>query len=189
MAGRPLRNHRESQQPPGNVTSHDPEEKRKSRLKYGLLKKEWEKAMREINSKETWMLYECLEVLAEHHNKVSVHFKGRYPLTSSEQKIKQFEHELEQGKSRIAVAEKADKVIGFCKINTDADTGVLEYLVVLDRERGKGYGAAFMNWALNTFRELGIKDIDVKVVYGNEAIRFYQKYGFRERSVILTLNS
>ena len=46
-----------------------------------------------------------------------------------------------------------------------------------------------MNWALNTFRELGIKDIDVKVVYGNEAIRFYQKYGFRERSVILTLNS
>ena len=86
------------------------------------------------------------------------------------------------------MAENADKVIGFCKINTDSRPGVLEYLVVLDRERGKGYGAAFMDWALNTFQTLGINDIDVKVVYGNEAIRFYEKYGFRARSVILTLN-
>ena len=60
---------------------------------------------------------------------------------------------------------------------------------VVTSVRGKGYGAAFMDWALNTFRELGVRNIDVKVVYGNEAIRFYQKYGFRERSVILTLIS
>ena len=145
--------------------------------------------IREIHSEETGKLYECLEALAEHHNKVSVHFKGCYPLIPSEQKIKQFEHELKQGRSRIAVAENADKVIGFCKINTDVSPGVLEYLVVLDQERGKGYGASFMDWALNVFRELGIRDIDVKAVYGDEAIQFYQKYGFRERSVILTLNS
>ena len=144
--------------------------------------------MREINAEETCKLYECLEMLAEHHNKVSAYFQGCYPLTSSEQKIRQFEQELAQGRSRIAVAENDDQVIGFCKIRTDTEPGVLEYLAVLDRERGKGYGAAFMNWALNTFRELGIKEIDVKVVYGNEAIQFYRKYGFRERSVILTLN-
>ena len=144
--------------------------------------------MREINSKETGKLYECLEALAEHHNQVSVYFKGHYPQTPSEQKIRQFESELEEGRARIAVAENDGKVIGFCKINTDARPGVLEYLVVLDRERGKGYGAAFMDWALNTFQTLGINDIDVKVVYGNEAIRFYEKYGFRARSVILTLN-
>ena len=44
-----------------------------------------------------------------------------------------------------------------------------------------------MDWALSTFRKLGINKIDVKVVYGNEAIHLYEKYGFRERSVILTL--
>ena len=147
------------------------------------------KAMREINPKDTGKLFDCLEALAEHHNKVSVNFKRRYPQTPSEQKIKQFESELEEGRSRIAVVESGSKVIGFCKISANADTGVLEYLAVLDRERGKGYGAALMDWALNTFRELGIKNIDVKVVYGNEAIHFYKKYGFRERSVILTLNS
>lgn len=144
--------------------------------------------MREINPNETDKLYECLEALAEHHNQVSVYFKGHYPQTPSEQKIRQFESELEEGRARIAVAENDGKVIGFCKINTDARPGVLEYLVVLDRERGKGYGAAFMDWALNTFQTLGINDIDVKVVYDNEAIRFYEKYGFRARSVILTLN-
>ena len=144
--------------------------------------------MREINPNETDKLYECLEALAEHHNQVSVYFKGHYPQTPSEQKIRQFESELEEGRARIAVAENDGKVIGFCKINTDARPGVLEYLVVLDRERGKGYGAAFMDWALNTFQTFGINDIDVKVVYDNEAIHFYEKYGFRARSVILTLN-
>ena len=143
--------------------------------------------MREISPDETGKLYDCLEALAKHHNQVSVHFKGDYPQMPSEQKIIQFAEELKEGRSRIAVAEKDHTVIGFCKINTDGSRGVLEYLVVLDRERGKGYGAAFMDWALNAFRELGMNEIDVKAAYGNEAIRFYEKYGFREKSVILTL--
>ena len=144
--------------------------------------------IREITSKETGKLYNCLEALAEHHNKVSVHFKEQYPRTSSEQKITEFEKELEAGRSYIAVAENDTEVIGFCKINAESGTGALEYLVVLDQERGKGYGAALMDWALNRFRDLKIKEIDVKVVYGNDAIHLYEKYGFRERSVILTLN-
>ena len=45
-----------------------------------------------------------------------------------------------------------------------------------------------MDWALNKCRDLKIKEIDVKVVYGNDAIHLYEKYGFKERSVILTLN-
>ena len=69
--------------------------------------------IREINSEETGKLYECLEALAEHHNKVSVHFKRRYPVAPSGEKIIQFQSE--------------------------------------------------------------------------EAIHLYEKYGFRERSVILTL--
>ncbi len=143
--------------------------------------------MREISPGETVKLYGCLEALARHHNEVSEHFKGCYPQTPSGQKTRQFRSEMEEGRSRIAVAEKDDEIIGFCKISTDGSRGVLEYLVVLDGERGKNHGAELMDWALNTFRKLGISDVDVKVVYGNEAIRFYEKYGFRPRSVILTL--
>ena len=135
--------------------------------------------MREISPNETEKLYDCLEALAKHHNQVSVFFKGDYPQIPSEQKIVQFGKELAEGRSRIAVIENEHKVIGFCKINTDGSRGIVEYLVVLDQERGKGYGAAFMDWALNAFRKLGINEIDVKAVYGNEAIRFYEKYGDR----------
>lgn len=144
--------------------------------------------IREIHSEETGKLYECLEALAEHHNKVSVHFKGCYPQTPSGKRIKQFESELEEGKSRIAVAENDSHIVGFCKIGTDGSTGVLEILVVLDQERGKGYGTALMDWAMNTFRKLGVNEIDVKVVYGNEAVRLYEKYGFREKSIIMALH-
>lgn len=144
--------------------------------------------MREISSKETEKLYECLEALAEHHNRVSAHFKGCYPLTPFEQTVRRFAGEIEEGSSRIAVEEEGGTVIGFCKINTGGSTGVLEYLVVLERERGKGHGAALMDWALGRFRELGIRDIEVKVVYGNDAVRLYEKYGFREKSVILGLS-
>ena len=145
--------------------------------------------IREINSEETGKLYECLEALAAHHNKVSAYFKGRYPLTPSGEKIIQFKSDLEEGKSLIAVIENDRVIVGFCKIDTDGSTGVLEYLVVLDQERGKGYGTALMDWALSTFRNLGINKIDVKVVYGNDAVRLYEKYGFRERSVIMTLEA
>ena len=143
--------------------------------------------IREINSAEAGKLYECLEALAEHHNKVSIHFKGHYPRTTTKERIKQFENELEDGRSRIAVVENSSSIIGFCKISTDRNTGILEYLVVLDPERGKGYGAELMDWAMNTFRKLEVNEINVKVVYGNEAVHLYEKYGFRERSVIMTL--
>lgn len=144
--------------------------------------------IREIHSEETGKLYECLEALAEYHNKVSVYFKGCYPKIPSGQRIKQFASELEEGSSRIAVIESDRKFLGFCKISADGNTGTLEYLVVLEQERGKGYGVALMDWAMNTFQNLGVNEIEVKVVYGNEAIRLYEKYGFREKSVIMSLH-
>lgn len=144
--------------------------------------------MREIKAGEAGLLYECLEVLAEHHNRVSVYFKGRYPQTPSGEKIISFEKELEEGKTRIAVVENNTKIVGFCKIGAHDDTGILEYLVVLKQERGKGYGAALMDWALALFRELGVSNTDVKVVFGNDTIRLYEKYGFKPRSTVLRLS-
>ena len=145
--------------------------------------------MREIKAGEAGLLYECLEALAEHHNRVSVYFKGQYPQTPSGEKIILFEKELEEGITRIAVAENDTKVVGFCKIGFHDDAGVLEYLVVLEHERGKGYGAALMDWALALFRELGVRNIDVKVVFGNDTIRLYEKYGFKPRSTVLRLST
>jgi hypothetical protein len=44
-----------------------------------------------------------------------------------------------------------------------------------------------MDWALGKFEEYGVKNIEVKVVYGNDVVDFYKRYGFKEKSLILCL--
>ncbi|MBO4888095.1 MAG: GNAT family N-acetyltransferase [Firmicutes bacterium] len=59
----------------------------------------------------------------------------------------------------------------------------------LDDYRGLGYGALLIEWAINRFASHGIHDIDVKVADGNEAVSFYEKYGFKMNAHILRLSS
>jgi GNAT superfamily N-acetyltransferase len=144
--------------------------------------------MREIRSDETYKLKECLTALAAHHNKVSVNFKGCYPKTPVEETLERFSLELNNGKAYIAVIEKEEKVAGFCKVNLDHNVGVLEYLVVLEDYRGMGYGAELMEWALDRLSGFGVRDIDVKVADGNDAVTLYEKYGFKMNAHILRLS-
>ncbi len=144
--------------------------------------------MREIKPDEIRKLKECLTALAAHHNKVSVNFKGCYPKKPVEDTLEHFVLDLNEEKAHIAVIEKDEKVVGFCKINIENNVGVLEYLVVLEDFRGMGYGAELIEWALNRFSCLGVHDIDVKVADGNEAISLYEKYGFKMNAHILRLS-
>lgn len=143
--------------------------------------------IREINSSEVPELLECLSALAEHHNRVSVNFKGSYPLISHEDTLASFSASLENGTSRIAVLESPEKIIGFCKIDITDKDGYLSHLVVLKEYRGSGYGKMLMDWAMEQFRKSGVRNIELKVVDGNEAIHLYEKYGFKIKSHILGL--
>ena len=144
--------------------------------------------MREIEAKEVYKLKNCLQELADHHNNVSVNFKGCYPKQPFEETLIHFSSDLDSRKPSIAVIEEEDRVVGFCKINYVSTIGVIEYLVVSKKYRGKGYGAQLMEWALKRFEDLGIHDIDVKVADGNDAISLYEKYGFRMNAHILRLD-
>ena len=144
--------------------------------------------MKEIEAKEIDKLKNCLQELAEHHNRVSINFKGCYPKQPIEETLMRFSSDVDTGSSSIAVIEAEDKVVGFCKINYGSAVGVLEYLIVSENYRGNGYGAQLMNWALNRFEELDIHDIDVKVADGNDAIFLYEKYGFKMNAHILRLS-
>ena len=62
-------------------------------------------------------------------------------------------------------------------------------MVVLNSQRGKGHGARLMKWAMDKLREAGVAFVEVKVVDGNEAIRFYEKYGFKMNAHLLRLRS
>lgn len=144
--------------------------------------------MREIGPEEVPRLRNCLEELAQHHNRVSINFKGCYPKQPFDETLMRFSSDIGAGRSSIAVIETKDRIVGFCKINYGSAVGDLEYLIVSEDNRGKGHGARLMEWALNRFEELGIRDIDVKVADGNDALSLYERYGFKMNAHILRLS-
>lgn len=127
-----------------------------------------------------------MQALSEHHNRVSVNFKGSYPSRPYDKTLSLFAQALEENVSRIAVIEEVSGIVGFCKIDLHGDgTGKLDYLVVLPQCRGRKYGKALMDWAMAVFSGSGVRKIEVKVVDGNDAVHLYGKYGFRMNAHIL----
>ena len=143
--------------------------------------------MRELTCREVYRLEECLKELAEHHNEVSVNFSGCFPKSPFRETLAAFEEDVNSGKSRIAVIENEGKILGFCKADFTGKEGTIDYLVVLKEYRGSGYGEALFTWALEVLRTAGVSRTEVRVVDGNDAIRFYEKHGFRMVSHILRL--
>ena len=141
--------------------------------------------IREIACDEVCRLEECLRQLAVHHNEVSVSFKGCYPKKPDAEVLASFGNDLRSGTARIAVAEDEGKILGFCKVSAAGDAGSVDYLIVLKEARGRGYGDALLGWATETLKQQGVSRIEVKVVDGNDAAGFYEKYGFRTCSLVL----
>ena len=142
--------------------------------------------LRQITADEAPRLRACVQALSEHHNRVSVNFKGSYPSRPYDKTLSLFAQALEENVSRIAVIEEGGEIVGFCKVDLHGDgTGKLDYLVVLPQCRGRKYGKALMDWAMAVFSGSGVRKIEVKVVDGNNAVHLYEKYGFRMNAHIL----
>ena len=88
-----------------------------------------------------------------------------------------------------SLAEDGGRVIGYAMVSemggqTSLTTGdrmaELESLSVLEDERGHGVGRALMDAAYAVMRELGIRELMLYVMDGNDgALRFYERLGLR----------
>ena len=86
----------------------------------------------------------------------------------------------------ISAIEESNGIVGFCKIDIHGEKGKLDYLIVKEEYRGRGYGALLMDWAMRAFCECGAKHVEVKIIDGNAAAqRLYEKYGFVMNAHIL----
>ncbi len=142
--------------------------------------------MREIAAEEVYRLNKCIRELSAHHNRVSVNFKGSYPSRPYEKTLELFKKALLTGASHIAVIDGADgDIAGFCKADISGENGKLDYLAVREKYRGRGCGKALMDWAMACFDRHCVHHIEVKVVDGNDAIRLYERYGFKINAHIL----
>ena len=141
--------------------------------------------MREITQNEISKLYDCIRDLSDYHNTTSVNFKGSYPLNPYEKTLESFEEALRNKESYIAVTEIGNQIIGFCKFNINGENCKVDYLMVKEKFRGKGFGKELMAWAMQMFDHNNVRHIEVKVVDGNPTIHLYEKYGFKMKSHIL----
>jgi len=142
-----------------------------------------------LNHTETGNILPLLEFLAEHHNKVSTNFSGMYPLKPLEQVICEISQAVKNGYSKVDVVKKNNHIIGFSQYTIENNAGELKFLVVLPEHKNQGYGKLLIERALKYFEEQQVKRIDIRVLYGNDdAKRFYEKYGFKVASQIMSLN-
>ncbi len=84
---------------------------------------------------------------------------------------------------------ETDNILGFCIAYSKSVSGKIEVLFVDEKYRRNGFGLKLMNSAVEWFKEKQVDDIELIVVYGNEAVSFYQKLGFYPRSIIMTTKS
>jgi ribosomal protein S18 acetylase RimI-like enzyme len=96
---------------------------------------------------------------------------------------------LGSGRGHLLLAEEGGRAVGYAMVSevrgqatlqTGARMAELESLAVLDGRRGAGVGSALMAAVHDLIRELGIAEVMLYVMDGNEgAMRFYERYGMR----------
>jgi ribosomal protein S18 acetylase RimI-like enzyme len=96
---------------------------------------------------------------------------------------------LESGRGHLLLAEDGGRVIGYAMVSetrgqatlvTADRMAELETLSVADGARGRGVGSALMEAAYAVMRQLGIDEVMLYVLDGNErAMRFYERRGMK----------
>ena len=113
----------------------------------------------------------------------------RSPAEAWERRRAHYVSLLESGRGHLLLAEDGGSVIGYAMVSviggqatltTGDRMAELETLSVAEAERGRGVGSALMDEAYAVIRELGISELMLYVMDGNErAARFYERYGLR----------
>ena len=140
---------------------------------------------------EIEIIREPLNKLHEYHNNKSKHFSGDYPRMTFEERIENYKQNSNYGEYRIELLVEAetDDILGFCIAYSKSVSGKIEVLFVDEKYRRNGFGLNLMNSAVEWFKAKKIDEIELTVVYGNEAVSFYEKLGFYPRSIIMATKS
>ncbi len=118
-------------------------------------------------------------------------FSGDYPRMTFEERIENYKQNLKYGEYRIEllVEVETNNILGFCIAYSKSISGKIEVLFVDEKYRRNGFGLKLMNSAVEWFKAKKIDEIELTVVYGNEAVSFYEKLGFYPRSIIMATKS
>ena len=129
-------------------------------------------------------LYDLLLELADHHNLVSKHFKGKYPSKPIAEIIAEIKDKVNNRTAQVDIIRMNKIIIALAIYNV----GNLEYLIISKNYRNKGYGQILMDNVMAYFTKKNVKRIEIRVVHENNvAMKFYKHYGFQTQSEIMAL--
>ena len=96
---------------------------------------------------------------------------------------------LTDPESRLYILLKNGQVIGTCTVDLSSNTNYLYGLVILELERGKGYGSYFVKSLVNQLIEQNDREFQIAVEDSNVgAKRLYEKIGFVKQTQVVYLN-
>jgi GNAT superfamily N-acetyltransferase len=131
------------------------------------------------------------ESLSEHHATIAPHLEQLGPVRPADEswEVRRalYEDWLAEPEAFVLLAEVDRRPIGYALVHlrgpeetwrTGERIGVLETLVVLAGERGRGVGTALFDRIHAELRELGVRELEVAVISTNaDALRFYERQG------------
>ncbi len=126
--------------------------------------------------------------LREHHGMISSSFSESIRKRSFEERAADFTGNADRCTYRIdlAIVGGSDKAVGYCISSiTDDMTGEVDSLFVDEACRGLKIGGQLMKNALAWMDEKGVKRKRINVMAGNDVLGFYERFGFKVRSMIL----
>jgi ribosomal protein S18 acetylase RimI-like enzyme len=126
-----------------------------------------------------------------HHSSVAGHLAEVAPFRSDDESWVRrrafYERLLARPDAFLLLAERDGRLVGYAAVGVGGSeatlevgerVGSLESLSVLPEERGRGLGGTLMDAVFDELRRLGVEEISLAVMEGNDdAWRFYERRG------------
>jgi epoxyqueuosine reductase len=128
------------------------------------------------------------EGLREHHGNVSENFSESIRMRPFEDRAEDFLKKEHNHKFRIELIQYGDDTVpvGYSVSSlSESHLGEIESIYIEERYRGLDIGDLLMKNALEWMDSNNAKSKRISVIAGNDVLGFYEKYGFKVRSLIL----
>jgi ribosomal protein S18 acetylase RimI-like enzyme len=112
----------------------------------------------------------------------------------TDEKIKQLIDPLLQKRSYYLIASEDDILQGWILIGASKDQltekkyGFIYELFVLEEFRGNGISKRLMESGMEHFKQDGYSEVRLSVYAGNQAIKLYEKMGFKNRTITMSMS-
>lgn len=129
------------------------------------------------------------EKLNQHHREQKSDFQEHYVNFTFAERAETLLKKSLGGDMHIGLVKdkKSGSMLAYCITTISGDKeGEIDSIYVEEEYRGLGFGDELIKRALQWMNEKGAKKKTVRVAAGNqEAVSFYERYGFRHRSLTL----